>query len=43
MMHQKQAEMQAALEKARDAAESWFQLSDQQRKEVRATWNRRDP
>ena len=42
VMHQKQAEMQAALEKVRDAAESWFQLSDQQRKEVRATWNRRD-
>ncbi|MGA9569724.1 MAG: lysophospholipid acyltransferase family protein [Candidatus Acidiferrales bacterium] len=41
-LHQKQAEMQAALEKVRDAAESWFQLSDQQRKEVRATWNRRD-
>jgi lysophospholipid acyltransferase (LPLAT)-like uncharacterized protein len=41
-MHQKQAEMQAALEKVRDAAESWFQLSDQERKEVRATWNRRD-
>jgi lysophospholipid acyltransferase (LPLAT)-like uncharacterized protein len=42
VMHQKQAEMQAALEKVRDAAESWFQLSDQQRKEVRATWNRRE-
>jgi lysophospholipid acyltransferase (LPLAT)-like uncharacterized protein len=42
LMHQKQAEMQAALEKVRDAAESWFQLSDPQRKEVRAMWNRRN-
>jgi hypothetical protein len=33
--------MQAALEKVRDAAESWFQLSNQQQKEVRDTWNRR--
>ncbi|MFZ3216517.1 MAG: lysophospholipid acyltransferase family protein [Candidatus Acidiferrales bacterium] len=43
VLHQKQAEMQAALERARDAAESWFHLSEQERKEVRAVWNRHGP
>ncbi len=42
VLHQKQAEMQAALEKVRDAAECWFQLSAAEQKQVRATWNRRD-
>jgi len=42
VLHQKQAEMQAALEKVRDAAESWFQLSAEEQKSVRAAWNRRD-
>ena len=42
MLHEKQAEMQAALERVRDVAESWFQLSDQQRNaKIRAEWNRR--
>ena len=27
-MNQKQAEMQAALERVRDVAESWFELSE---------------
>ena len=40
IMHQKQAEMQAALERVRDAAESWFQMSERERKEVRDAWTR---
>ena len=32
VMQLKQAEMQAALESVRDAAEAWFQLSDQRTK-----------
>jgi lysophospholipid acyltransferase (LPLAT)-like uncharacterized protein len=38
MMKQKQAEMQAALERVRDAAESWFELSEEQRDRVREEW-----
>ena len=38
IMHEKQAEMQAALERVRDAAESWFQMSEREQKEVRAAW-----
>jgi lysophospholipid acyltransferase (LPLAT)-like uncharacterized protein len=41
MIHAKQAEMQAALERARDAAESWFALSVQEQDRVREEW--RDP
>jgi lysophospholipid acyltransferase (LPLAT)-like uncharacterized protein len=38
VLHEKQAEMQAALERVRDAAESWFQLSERQRERVREEW-----
>lgn len=41
VIHAKQAEMQAALEKVRDAAESWFGLSRQEQDRVREEW--RDP
>jgi lysophospholipid acyltransferase (LPLAT)-like uncharacterized protein len=42
VLHEKQAEVQAALERVRDAAESWFHLSVAEQKEVRAAWNRRE-
>ena len=35
----KQAEMQAALERVRDVAESWFGLSESEREALRAEWN----
>jgi lysophospholipid acyltransferase (LPLAT)-like uncharacterized protein len=35
---QKQAEMQAALERVRDLAESWFALSENERDKLRAEW-----
>jgi lysophospholipid acyltransferase (LPLAT)-like uncharacterized protein len=41
VMKQKQAEMQAALERVRDDAESWFSLSEEQHDELRDKYNRR--
>ena len=41
MMKQKQDEMQAALERVRDDAESWFSLSEEQRDELREEYNGR--
>lgn len=41
-IHQKQAEVQAALERVRDAAESWFDLSEAERDRVRYQWRERD-
>jgi len=38
MMKRKQAEMQAALERARAAAESWFGRSEEERDRVRDEW-----
>lgn len=38
-MKAKQAEMQAALERVRDVAESWFGLSDDQRDGLREEWS----
>jgi lysophospholipid acyltransferase (LPLAT)-like uncharacterized protein len=35
----KQAEMQASLEKVRDAAESWFDLTEEQRDRFRDEWS----
>lgn len=40
---QKQAEVQSALEKVRDVAESWFYLTESQRATVRADWARSGP
>jgi lysophospholipid acyltransferase (LPLAT)-like uncharacterized protein len=39
MMKQKQAEVQAALERVRDLAESWFGLSEDQRDRLREEWS----
>src|SRR5271154_3422343 len=41
VMKQKQAEMQAALDRVRDDAESWFSLSEEQRDELRDKYNGR--
>jgi lysophospholipid acyltransferase (LPLAT)-like uncharacterized protein len=38
-MERKHAEMQKALERVRDAAESWFTLSEAERMKLRAEWN----
>ena len=38
-LERKQAEMQAALERVRDVAESWFGLSAEERERLRAEWN----
>lgn len=38
-MQNKIAEMQAALERVRDVAESWFQLRETERKKLREEWN----
>jgi lysophospholipid acyltransferase (LPLAT)-like uncharacterized protein len=38
-LQQKHAEMQAALERVRDVAESWFGLSEVERDRLRAEWN----
>jgi lysophospholipid acyltransferase (LPLAT)-like uncharacterized protein len=38
VMKQKQAEMQAALERVRDLAESWFSLSEDERDKLRDEW-----
>ena len=40
LLEKKHAEMQAALERARDVAESWFTLTSRERDLVRAEWNR---
>jgi lysophospholipid acyltransferase (LPLAT)-like uncharacterized protein len=37
-IHQKQVEMQAALERVRDVAESWFGLSETERDRLREEW-----
>ena len=37
-MKQKQAEMQGALERVRDLAESWFELTENERERVREEW-----
>ena len=39
-MERKHAEMQAALERVRDLAESWFTLTPEERDRARAAWNR---
>jgi lysophospholipid acyltransferase (LPLAT)-like uncharacterized protein len=38
-LKRKQAEMQAALERVRDTAESWFGLSETEREHLRAEWH----
>ena len=38
-LERKHAEMQAALERVRDVAESWFTLSEAERDKLRAEWN----
>jgi len=40
-MKQKQDEMQAALERVRDLAESWFRLSEKERDRLRDEWRER--
>jgi len=42
-MKQKQAEMQAALERVRDLAESWFKLPGWQRDAIRDEWREKPP
>jgi lysophospholipid acyltransferase (LPLAT)-like uncharacterized protein len=39
IMKEKQEEMQRALERVRDAAESWFALSEKQKDKVRTEWS----
>jgi len=38
-MERKIAEMQAALERVRDVAESWFQVTEDERERLREEWN----
>jgi lysophospholipid acyltransferase (LPLAT)-like uncharacterized protein len=38
VMHEKQNEIQATLERVRDLAESWFDLSESQRDRLREEW-----
>jgi lysophospholipid acyltransferase (LPLAT)-like uncharacterized protein len=38
-LERKQAEMQRALERVRDVAESWFGMSEEERERLRAEWN----
>jgi hypothetical protein len=38
VLHEKQAEMQAALERVRDLAEGWFGISEAERDELREEW-----
>ncbi|MGH9504667.1 MAG: lysophospholipid acyltransferase family protein [Terriglobales bacterium] len=38
-LERKQAEMQSALERVRDVAESWFGLSEAERERLRTEWN----
>jgi len=40
-MKRKQAEMQAALERVRDEAESWFERSEEERDRIRDEWRER--
>ena len=40
-MKQKQAKMQAALERVRDLAESWFSLSAEEQDHLREEWSDR--
>lgn len=40
---QKQGEVQAALERVRDIAEAWFDLTEQERDRIRADWRRGSP
>jgi lysophospholipid acyltransferase (LPLAT)-like uncharacterized protein len=42
-MKRKQAEMQMALERVRDLAESWFQLSEDERDHLRDDWSEGGP
>ncbi len=39
LVRQKQAEIQAALERVRDIAESWFDLTEQERGRIRDDWS----
>ncbi len=39
-LEEKHAEMQAALERVRDVAEGWFELTSAERDKLRAEWNR---
>jgi lysophospholipid acyltransferase (LPLAT)-like uncharacterized protein len=39
MIKGKQAEMQTALERVRDVAESWFQLTEDERDRLREQWS----
>ena len=39
LMHEKHAEMQAALERVRDVAEAWFRTSPAERARLRTEWN----
>jgi hypothetical protein len=41
VLHAKQAEMQAALERVRDAAESWFRFSPHEQDDLREEWRKR--
>ena len=41
VVHQKQKEIQAALERVRDVAESWFGLSEGEREKLREEWSDR--
>jgi lysophospholipid acyltransferase (LPLAT)-like uncharacterized protein len=43
MMKSKQDEMQAALERVRDAAESWFGFTEKERDQLRDQWGERTP
>jgi hypothetical protein len=38
-LQRKQAEMQSALERVRDVAESWFGLGEDERQRLREEWN----
>jgi lysophospholipid acyltransferase (LPLAT)-like uncharacterized protein len=40
-VRQKQAELQSALERARDAAQSWFKVSEGEREKIREEWRER--
>jgi lysophospholipid acyltransferase (LPLAT)-like uncharacterized protein len=42
IVQRKQAEVQSALERVRDAAESWFILSEGERDRVRGEWREKD-
>ena len=42
-MKQKQAEMQAALERVRDLAESWFKLTEAEQDKLREDWREKIP